>query len=133
MGQEELWRRMCAAAGNWTMNGFGGLAVTRRADGRLLGTAGLFTAWRDFEPEFGDQPEMGWIMATETHGTGMAREACDALLGWAERTLEPTPIWAIISEANAPSFRLAERLGFERLNTVDYGGATVVLRRPSWG
>jgi RimJ/RimL family protein N-acetyltransferase len=132
LGQEECWRRICAATGNWAMNGFGGLAVTRKDDGRLVGNVGLFTAWRDFEPEFGDCPEMGWIMATEAHGTGMAREACEALLGWAERTLEPTPIWAIISQANEPSFRLADRLGFERLTTVDYHGPTVVLRRPSW-
>ena len=27
MGQEELWRRMCAAAGNWLMNGFGGMGA----------------------------------------------------------------------------------------------------------
>lgn len=132
MGQEELWRRMCASMGNWTMNGFGGLAVTSREDGRLLGNVGLFTAWRDFEPQFGDTPEMGWIMATETHGLGIAREASEALLQWAERTLEPTPIWAIISEANEPSFRLAARLGFERISTVDYHGPTVVLQRPAW-
>jgi RimJ/RimL family protein N-acetyltransferase len=123
---------MCAAAGNWTMNGFGGLAVTLKSDGRLLGNVGLFTAWRDFEPQFGDQPEMGWIMATETHGQGLAHEACEALLGWAEASLESTNIWAIISEANVPSFRLAEKLGFERLSTVDYHGPTVVLRRPAW-
>src|SRR4028119_1680528 len=70
MGAEECWRRMCAAVGNWTMNGFGGFAVERRSDGQLVGNVGLFTAQRDFEPHFGDAPEMGWIMATETHGTG---------------------------------------------------------------
>lgn len=123
---------MCASVGNWTMNGFGGLAVTRRDDGRLVGSIGLFTAWRDFEPEFGEEPEMGWIMATETHGLGLAHEAGEALLGWAERTLAPTPIWAIISKSNEPSFRLADRLGFERVSEVDYHGPTIVLKRPSW-
>jgi RimJ/RimL family protein N-acetyltransferase len=132
MGQEECWRRICASTGNWELNGFGGLAVERKADGRLVGTVTLFTAWRDFEPVFGEEPEMGWIMATETHGTGLAREACEALLGWAEQELEPTPIWAIIAEANEPSFRLAERLGFERVGEVAYGGPTVVLKRPPW-
>ena len=73
MGQEECWRRMCAATGNWALNGFGGLAVERKSDGKLVGTVGLFTAWRKIEPEFGNEPEMGWIMASETHGTGMAR------------------------------------------------------------
>lgn len=132
MGQEECWRRLCAAIGNWTMNGFGSMAVERKSDGRLVGNVGLFTAWRDFEPQFGDEPEMGWIMATETHGTGMAMEACQAVLDWAEATLAPTPIWAIISAGNEPSFRLAARLGFERVAEVNYHGPTVVLQRPAW-
>ena len=133
MGQEECWRRLMAAVGGWSMNGFGSLAVERKADGKLLGNVGLFTAWREIEPEFGDEPEMGWIMASETHGQGLALEACRATLEWAEATLEPTPVWAIIAAANEPSFRLAERLGFERLSEVDYHGPTAVLRRPAWG
>lgn len=132
MGQEECWRRICASHGNWAMNGFGGLAVERLSDGKLVGNIGLFTAWRDFEPVFGDQPEMGWIFATETHGSGMAREAAEAMLSWAEANLDPQPIWAIISEGNQPSFKLAARLGFKPLQTVDYYGPTVVLQRPSW-
>lgn len=133
MGQEECWRRLMAAVGGWSLNGFGTLAVERKADGKLLGNVGLFTAWREIEPQFGDQPEMGWILATETHGQGIALEACRAMLDWAEATLDPTPIWAIISVANVPSFRLAEKLGFERLSEVDYHGPTAVLRRPAWG
>ena len=114
------------------MNGFGGLAVERKADGRLIGNVALFTAWRAIEPEFGHEPEMGWIFATDAHGSGLAREATGALLDWAERTLAPTPLWAIITEGNEPSLRLAERLGFERRNLVDYQGPTRVLKRPAW-
>lgn len=132
MGQEECWRRLCAGVGSWALNGFGTFAVEQNSDGKLLGTVALFTAWRDFKPEFGDAPEMGWIMASETHGTGMAREACEAVIGWAERTLPSTPIWAIISEGNEPSFKLAAKLGFTAQTTVDYHGPTVVLQRPSW-
>lgn len=132
MGQEECWRRICAAIGNWELNGFGTMAVEAKDDGRLLGNVGMFTAWRDFDPQFGDEPEMGWIMAAETHGTGMAREACEAVLGWAEATLEPTPIWAIISDGNAPSFGLARKLGFNALHNIDYHGPTTVLQRPAW-
>jgi RimJ/RimL family protein N-acetyltransferase len=132
IGQEELWRRMCAAAGNWLMNGFGGLAVERLSDGKLIGNVGLFTAWREIKPQFGEQPEMGWIFATETHGTGMAYEAANALLAWAEGHLPSQPIWAIISEGNEPSFKLAAKLGFKPLNQVDYHGPTRVLQRPSW-
>ena len=131
MGEEECWRRMCAAVGNWTMNGFGGWAVEQLSDQRLVGNVGLFTARRAIEPMFGDEPEMGWIFASHTHGLGLAREACEAAIDWADEVLAPTPLWAIISVGNAPSFRLAERLGFERLHDVDYHGPTTVLRRPA--
>jgi RimJ/RimL family protein N-acetyltransferase len=133
MGMEECWRRLMAASGGWQLNGFGGWAVERKADSKLLGTVALFTAWRDLEPEFGDRPEMGWIFATETHGQGLAGEACAAVLKWVEAALDPTPIWAIIAPANEPSMRLAARLGFERVGDTNYHDEpTVVLRRPAW-
>ena len=134
MGMEECWRRLMAAAGGWQLNGFGGWAVERSADGKLLGMLALFTAWRDLEPEFGNEPEMGWIFATEAHGHGLASEACRAVLDWAEATLDPTPIWAIIAPANEPSLKLAEKLGFERVGETAYHDApTIVLKRPAWG
>ena len=113
---EDCWRRLLAAVGNWQFNGFGTWAVERKSDGKLVGNAGLFTAWRDFEPEFGEEPEMGWIMDSETHGQGMASEACFAVLDWAKANLRPTPIWAIIAPENEPSLKLADKLGFERRN-----------------
>jgi RimJ/RimL family protein N-acetyltransferase len=133
IGAEECWRRITAAVGGWQFNGFGTWAVTDRNDGRLLGNAGLFTAWRDLDPEFGEEPEMGWIMATETHGKGLAQEACRAVLEWAESELTPMDIWAIIAPANTSSIKLAERLGFEPLHETTYhGGPTLVLKRPAW-
>ena len=134
MSAEECWRRMCAAVGGWQMNGFGTWAVERKSDGKLVGNVGPFTAWRGLDPEFGDDPEMGWIFATETHGQGIAHEACRAVIDWAEAELQPTQMWAIIAPANEPSMKLAERLGFERLHETRYHDEpTVVLRRPAWG
>jgi RimJ/RimL family protein N-acetyltransferase len=131
--REENWRRMMAAAGSWQINGFGGWAVERTSDSRLVGMASLFNAWRALDPEFGEEPEMGWIFATETHGQGIAGEACRAVLDWAEATLRPTPIWAIIAPGNEPSFRLAERLGFAPVRESTYNGEPVsVLKRPPW-
>ena len=113
MSVEDCWRRLCASVGMWSMNGFGTWAVEDKATGRLLGNVGLFTAWRGLEPEFGEEPEMGWIMATETHGKGLAREA-----------------WAIIAPENEPSLKLAEKLGFQVVGLSDYHGEpTVVLKR----
>ena len=134
MGAEECWRRLMAAVGGWQLNGFGTWAVERKSDGKLVGNAGIFTAWRDLEPEFGDEPEMGWIFAAETHGHGMASEACRAVVDWTETNLQPTPIWAIIAPANEPSIRLAQKLGFEHVHETPYhGDSTLVLKRPAWG
>jgi RimJ/RimL family protein N-acetyltransferase len=133
MGMEECWRRLMAAVGGWQLNGFGGWAVERKSDGKLIGMTALFTAWRDLVPQFGDQPEMGWIFATEAHGHGLASDACRAVLDWAESNLDPTPIWAIVAPANEPSLKLAEKLGFERVHeTLYHNDPTVVFRRPAW-
>lgn len=133
MSAEDCWRRLTAAVGGWQFNGFGTWAVERKGDSRLVGNVGPFTAWRDLEPEFGEDPEMGWIFAAETHGKGMATEACGAALDWIETNLTPTPLWAIIAPANEPSLKLAERLGFERVHeTLYHEDPTVVLKRPAW-
>ena len=133
MSVEECWRRVNATVGHWQLCGFGNWAVERKADGALLGIAGLFTAWRDLEPEFGEEPEMGWIMAAETHGQGLATEANKAVIDWAEANMAPTPFWAVIAPENAPSITLAERLGFEHFHETPYHGATtLVMRRPAW-
>jgi RimJ/RimL family protein N-acetyltransferase len=131
ISREDCWRRIAASVGSWTLLGFGAWAVTRKIDGKLVGTTSLFNAWRALEPEFGEEPEMGWIFATEVHGQGIAGEACRAVLDWADANLQPTPVWAIIAPSNEPSLRLAARLGFEPVHETDYHEEpTRVLRRP---
>ena len=117
---EEAWRRSVASVGMWRVMGFGGWVVVRKADDRLIGIVSLFSAWRDLEPQFGDEPEMGWIFAREVHGQGIAGEACGAVLDWADVHLQPTPVWAIISPGNVPSMALAKRLGFDQLDDSVY-------------
>ena len=133
MRAEECWRRLTAAVGGWVFNGFGTWAVERKEDGKLVGNAGIFTGWRDLKPEFGEEPEMGWIFAAETHGKGMASEACKAVIEWTEANLTSTPLWAIIAPANEPSIRLAAKLGFEQVSeTLYHNDPTIVLKRPAW-
>ena len=130
MGEEECWRRLAAAVGMWDLLGFGGWAVVRKSDGKLIGTVSLFNAWRDMAPEFGEDPEMGWIFAPEAQGQGLAFEACAAALAWADEALGRVPVWAIVAPENLPSLKLADRLGFERLADSVYNGEpTAVLRR----
>ncbi|HET9811059.1 MAG TPA: GNAT family N-acetyltransferase [Sphingomicrobium sp.] len=131
---EDVWRRLAGAVGSWPLLGFGGWAVVLKQDDSLIGNVGLFNAWRDLEPEFGEEPEMGWIFASRSHGQGYASEACQKALDWAESHLQPTPIWAIIAPENESSLRLADKLGFEKVSETTYNGdPTAVLKRPAWG
>jgi RimJ/RimL family protein N-acetyltransferase len=133
MSAEEAWRRLTSFVGGWHLLGFGMWAVEENSNGELVGIVGLFNAWRGLDPEFGEEPEMGWIFAHDVHGRGMAGEACRAVLEWAEANLEPTPIWAIIAPANEPSLKLAAKLGFETVGETAYhDDPTIVLKRPAW-
>ena len=134
LSREDLWRRSVAAVGMWGVLGFGGLMAERKSDGRIIGNVGLFDARRELIPDFAGQPEAGWIFDPDVHGHGLAHEAAAALLGWFDAHYPPTPVWAIISLGNEPSFRLAARLGFERLpDSVYHDEPIAVLRRPANG
>ncbi len=131
--KEDVWRRIAAGAGSWSLVGFGRWAVTMKETDQLVGDVGLFNAWRDLEPQFGEKPEMGWVFKPEVQGRGIAIEATVAVLQWAEANLQPTTIWAIIAPENEASMRLASRLGFNPVGkTLYHDEATVVLNRPPW-
>ena len=63
---------------------------------------------------------------------GRAREACEAILAWADQTLDADRTVAIIAIQNEPSIKLAQRLGYERQpDGVYHGEPTSVWRRPN--
>ncbi|MCL6730494.1 GNAT family N-acetyltransferase [Sphingomonas hankyongi] len=113
-GREDSWRRLLGGVGLWSLQGTGLLAAERKSDGKLVGHVGLFDYHREISPSIEGVPELGYIFAAEVHGRGIAREACDALLKWADRTLDAQETVAIISIGNMPSIKLAERLGYQR-------------------
>ena len=113
-GREDSWRRLLGGVGLWSLQGTGLLAAERKADGKLVGHVGLFDYHREITPLIEGVPELGYIFAAEVHGQGIAREACDALLQWADQTLDADETVAIISMSNTPSMKLAERLGYQR-------------------
>jgi RimJ/RimL family protein N-acetyltransferase len=128
-GREESWRRLLGGVGLWQLQGTGLLAAERKFDGKLIGHVGLFDYHREITPSIEDKPELGYIFAAEVHGQGLAREACDALLAWADRTLDADETVAIISIGNDPSMRLAEKLGFKRQPDGSYRDEPISLWR----
>ena len=107
------FQRFCRNAGSWLLYGYGSFMLRERLSGELIGNAGVFHSDRGLGPDFDDLPEAGWILRADRIGMGVAREAMDAALGWFEREHGRLRIVCMISPGNAPSIRLAERLGFE--------------------
>ncbi len=130
--REESWRKLMMAVGQWPLLGFGYWAVETKADGKLVGQLGFGIFERSIVAEFDELPEMGWIFSPAVHGHGIALEAGRAALAWLEASHGAIPAWAIISPGNIASLKLAERLGFERLDDSIYSGEPIaVVRRPA--
>ena len=101
----ETWREFAAAIGCWTIRGYGVWAIEDRATGAWLGEAGLF------HPDYYPEAELGWTLAPEAEGKGVAHEAALAARDWAWRVAGLRTLVSYIAPANARSIRLAERLG----------------------
>ena len=128
-GREDSFRRLLGGIGLWQLQGTGLLAAESKSDGKLVGHVGLFDYHREIAPSIEGLPELGYIFASEVHGHGFAREACDTLLSWADRTLDADETVAIISIGNEPSMKLAERLGYERQPDGVYRGEPTSMWR----
>ncbi len=98
--------------GSYTAHGFGMYAVERRSDGAWLGNAGLVR--RPGLPT----ADVGYALLSPHTGQGYAREAVQAVLGYARNTLGLEELRAIVSQGNARSVALLEKLGFDRDGTV---------------
>jgi RimJ/RimL family protein N-acetyltransferase len=129
--REDSWRRLMMAVGQWPLLGYGYWAAELKANGRMVGQVGFADFERDMQPNISGEPEMGWIFDPSVHGQGIAFEACSAALGWADAHLDAAGYPAIIAPENAPSIRLAERLGFERLPDGTYKDEAVAIFRRS--
>jgi RimJ/RimL family protein N-acetyltransferase len=131
VNREDSWRRLMSGVGMWSLVGMGPWAVELKSDGRMIGHCGFFQFNREMEPLIIGEPEMGWIFDRSVHGQGIAFEACQAALAWAEQELGAESYPAIIDLDNAPSMKLAERLGFVRLADAVYRDAPISFwRRP---
>jgi RimJ/RimL family protein N-acetyltransferase len=129
LSREDTWRRSLAACGQWLYTGWGYWIVELKDDGSIIGQAGFADFKRDMEPSIEGEPELGYVFSPSVHGKGIAHEACAAALEWADANLSATSYPAIISPENAPSIRLAERLGFVRAADAIYRGERIALFR----
>lgn len=127
---EDAWRRLAMHRGMWELMGFGYFAVTDKATGSFLGDAGVQEARRTIAPSVEGTLEAGWVFLPEAHGRGYAKEAMDAVFFWCSQAHDGKAITCIIDEENAPSLKLAGRLGFvEKARTKYKDRPTIVFWR----
>ncbi len=108
----------------WREHGYGQSALLERATGRMIGRAGLHL-WPNW-----DELEIGYVLARNRWGRGLAREASQVWLQWALTHLPHDHLIAVIQPANASSITLAERLGFTfNRHDVTPRGEDVVIYR----
>lgn len=122
--REEVWHRLLRYIAHWQVMGFGHWVVRETASGVYLGEIGLMESRRATTPSFEGTPEAAWGFRPSTHGRGYAREACAAMLGWADGQGIARTV-CIISPGNAPSIRLAGRLGYTPAGEVEYRDAPI--------
>ena len=104
-----------------------GLAVLpfrRRHEGDFIGYCGLIIGRAT-----ADEPEIAYELLKRVHGHGYATEAARAVLDAAIATGRKR-LWSTVRTWNTPSFRVLEKLGFERDHvSADDGGEVVWLTR----
>jgi RimJ/RimL family protein N-acetyltransferase len=104
---------VAAIEAHWARHGFGlWCAAPREQPGACLGFVGL--ALPSFLPTALPAVEVGWRLAREAWGRGLATEGARAALAHAFGPLRLASAISIIEPGNARSVRVAEKLGMRR-------------------
>jgi len=113
---EEMARRLPGEPGGWVQ-----LTLEERNGGRLVGDVGLSLA--DGEPGV---IKVGYTVAPAFQRRGYATEAIRALVAYAFDTLGADVVRAYASAENAPSIRVAEKVGMHLIERIEhrYGDET---------
>ncbi len=99
------WRLLAAQAGHWALRGYGNWALEDRSSASFVGLCGLW------EPGDWPETEIGWVLARAFHGRGYAFEAATEARRFAYAEFGRQTLVSYIRPDNAPSRRLAARLG----------------------
>jgi RimJ/RimL family protein N-acetyltransferase len=129
--RDESWARLLRYVGHWPLMGFGYWAVESREGGQYLGDVGFADWHRVITPSILGIPEAGWVLATAAHGRGIATEAVQAAVGWADRHFGDRVTTCIIGVENQASVRVALKCGYREHGLSDFKGSSVMqFRRP---
>jgi RimJ/RimL family protein N-acetyltransferase len=121
---EEIRERISSQLATTSRTGIALLAVSRQQEGDFIGYCGLIPGRACVA-----EPEIAYELYRRVHGNGYATEAARAVLRAAAATGR-VRVWATVRSWNAASFRVLDKLGFERDHvSVDERGELVWLTR----
>ena len=124
---EDSYARLWRSIGGWAGRGYDMFAMIERGTGRYVGNGGLFHMVREIDGEALEATEAGWVVAPERWGLGYATEAMTAAQAWFDAEHGPTRTGCMIVPGNAPSERLAARLGYRPFRRGLHKGVEVQL------
>jgi RimJ/RimL family protein N-acetyltransferase len=127
LSREAAWGRFLRQHGVWAALGFGFFAIELKATGAFIGEAGFHDLKRDLTPSVEGTLEAGWGISGALQGQGLAEEAVRAALDWAAGAWPGLGRTCLIDPENAPSLRLAAKLGFAEIARSTYHGNAVVI------
>ncbi len=106
--EEEAWEEFCVSVAGWLLHGHGLWTVELNETNTVAGFVLLGLEWQDLEPE------LGWMLLPEYRGKGIAYEAAQAARSHGLSLFGDGGFVSYVASDNAPSNRLAERLGARR-------------------
>ena len=103
--------------GHWQLRGYGQWTVIEKRTGEMIERVGLW------HPEGWLGIDLGWIIRRSRWNNGFATDAARAALDWAWDHVATDHIISLIQPGNAPSIRVAEKIGerFERNDSMNGG------------
>jgi len=117
--------------GRWAQFGFSWWAFIERETGRVAGAGCIQYLGRDPANPL----EIGWRLAPDRWGQGLASEAARAMAGWAFEKLDAPLLVAVCKPDNADSRKVMTRLGMRyRGEETWYGSphAAYEITRAAW-
>jgi RimJ/RimL family protein N-acetyltransferase len=125
--RSESWSRLLRYIGHWQALSYGYWVVEDRTTGEYLGEVGLADYKRDITPSLEPWPEIGWVLAGQARGRGLATEAVAAALDWSDRMLAAERTVCIMDPGHHASIRVASKNGFSERCHGQVGGNTVLI------